>query len=426
MDRWEASDAAVTRYSPWAFRGAFGVLLVGILSLALPLFNWLANGELVVPAAPLLASFAAIVVGAVASLFLASGASRRASARVVCDATGVTIEGARALDRADVAYGFAEPQPNGETLVKLFDATHGLRLAIRAKDAADAQALLQALALDVGQRVAPFFAASPVAGAKNALVAGGGFFATALLLLFAQSFFDHSVPMSEMRAYFFFGFPPLYFLVWSMLGSVATRVSVGADGVHTSWLGRRKFVPYREIERVVPELGQLRIVTKDKRSIVLRGQRRSFRASTRADHRAMVERLRAAIEEHVARDRTREALEHLPRARASAGEWLRELRALAVGAEGSYRRAVVSHDALWRVIEDPSVDAVACAGAAVALGSALDEQGRARLRVAAEASASPKLRVALEAASKPDDEGALEDALDALTTPEPAKKLRRA
>ena len=206
-------------------------------------------------------------------------------------------------------------------------------------------------------------------------------------------------------------------------------MSVGADGVHSSWLGRRRFVPYKEIDRVVPEFGQLRVVMKKgKRSLAFRGQRRSFQASTRADHRAMVERMRAAIDEHLVRDKTRETAEQVPRPRADrdgVGDWLRELRALVVGAEGSYRKAVLSHDSLWRVVEDPSVDAETRAGAAVALGKALDDDGRARLRVAAEASASPQLRVALEAAANPDDEDDLADALEALTKP-PEKRKRRA
>jgi hypothetical protein len=42
-------------------------------------------------------------------------------------------------------------------------------------------------------------------------------------------------------------------------------------------------------------------------------------------------------------------------------------------------------------------------GAAVALRSKLDEAERARLRVAAEATAAPKIRVALEAAAEEDD-----------------------
>lgn len=428
MERWESREAIVLRHSPWAFRGAFGVLFLGILSLGLPLYLSIAMPTSGAAVTAALASLTAIVGGAVGSLFFAVGA--RAGSSVACDATGVTIDGERALDRDVIAYGFVEPQSSGGPLVKLYDATHGLRMAIRAKDAADGQALLQALGLDVGQRVAPFFAASPIAGARNTLLAGGGFFVGLVLLVFLLSFFPNQTSaQDELKQFFLLGYPPLFFIVWSILSTVATRVSVGADGVHSSWLGRRRFVPYKEIDRVVPEFGQLRVVMKKgKRSLAFRGQRRSFQASTRADHRAMVERMRAAIDEHLVRDKTRETAEQVPRPRADrdgVGDWLRELRALVVGAEGSYRKAVLSHDSLWRVVEDPSVDAETRAGAAVALGKALDDDGRARLRVAAEASASPQLRVALEAAANPDDEDDLADALEALTKP-PEKRKRRA
>jgi hypothetical protein len=427
MERWESRDALVMRHSPWAFRGAFGVFLLAILSLGLPIFNWLAAGEQHVPALPIVVSLLGIVGGGVASLFFASGAVKRAESSVACDTSGVYVDGERVLDRAHVAYGFVEPQPRGEPHVKLFDATHGLRLAVRVRDAADGQALLQALGIDVGQRVAPFFAASPIAGARNTVGAGVLFFVVLLAILFGVQWFPNRSPEDDaLKIELVFAYPAIFFALWSVLSSMATRVSVGADGVHTSWLGRRRFVPYSEIDRVVPEFGQLRIVLKGgKRGLALRGQRRSFRASTRADHRAMVERMRAAIVDHLAHEKARETAESVPRARASVADWLRELRALAVGAEGSYRQTVLTHDSLWRVVEDPSIDADVRAGAAVALGGAMDADARARLRVAAQASASPQLRVALEAAASPEDDVALEEALVALTHGEP-KRARRA
>jgi len=80
---------------------------------------------------------------------------------------------------------------------------------------------------------------------------------------------------------------------------------------------------------------------------------------------------------------------------------------------GSYRDPAARGDDLWRVVEDTSAPEDARAGAAVALRN--EDGAHPRLRIAAEAVASPKLRVALEKASDPaaDDE-ALDEALEAF------------
>ena len=60
-----------------------------------------------------------------------------------------------------------------------------------------------------------------------------------------------------------------------------------------------------------------------------------------------------------------------------------------------------------RVLGDARASEDARAAAALLLRKGLDAPGKARVRVAAEATASPKLRVALEASISEDDEAAL-------------------
>jgi hypothetical protein len=81
-----------------------------------------------------------------------------------------------------------------------------------------------------------------------------------------------------------------------------------------------------------------------------------------------------------------------------------------------YRRAAVPSASLWQIVEDPTAEPPIRAGAAVALVQALDEPGRQRLRVAAQACAAPKLRVALELVAEEAelDESRLEDALEGV------------
>jgi hypothetical protein len=71
----------------------------------------------------------------------------------------------------------------------------------------------------------------------------------------------------------------------------------------------------------------------------------------------------------------------------------------------------VNANRLWEVLEDPRASETARAGAVVALGSAVDEETRERLRAVSDATASPKLRVVIAAASNAEDDARLEAAL---------------
>ena len=78
---------------------------------------------------------------------------------------------------------------------------------------------------------------------------------------------------------------------------------------------------------------------------------------------------------------------------------MKDLRALAETGGSGYRAATVPTETLWSVALDPAAKEELRIGASLALRGALDDDGRERLRVAAEASASPRLRVVLEAAT---------------------------
>jgi hypothetical protein len=85
----------------------------------------------------------------------------------------------------------------------------------------------------------------------------------------------------------------------------------------------------------------------------------------------------------------------LARGTRTTSEWLRDV-AHASDEHASFRTPAVPPDVLWRIVEDPTMVSTARAGAAIALRTGLDDEGRARLRVLADACASPRLRIALE------------------------------
>ena len=99
-------------------------------------------------------------------------------------------------------------------------------------------------------------------------------------------------------------------------------------------------------------------------------------------------------------------------------EWVAALTELADASRSRYRRATLPREHLWRIVEDARCSADERAGAAVALlRSSLDQAGRARLRIAAEASALPPLRVVLNAVGSIADDPLLVDALGACAPP---------
>jgi hypothetical protein len=185
------------------------------------------------------------------------------------------------------------------------------------------------------------------------------------------------------------------------------RVTVGADGVvienPVPGLGRRQFVSHARINNV----------RRGGDRVILETSRARFEIMTNGGdaHAALVERLLAAKEAYAAGGGS-DALALVRRRGRSALSWVKELRALGEGHRTDYRSASVPLDALYRAAIDPQEREEARIGATLALRGALDDEGRARLRVAAEAAASPRVRVALSAAADALDDEELARALD--------------
>jgi hypothetical protein len=177
------------------------------------------------------------------------------------------------------------------------------------------------------------------------------------------------------------------------------RVTVGADGILFAWplLRRSRFVPYSKIVSMTPSPGMIifRLSDGGRYEIMTTTSRRS---RTLEQHDALVERIEDACSAYRA-DNDEPPLAALVRGGRSALGWVKDLRALGNASGSGYRAATLPSDALWRVALDPTASAEMRIGAGLALRGGLDEEGRTKLREAAEASASPKVRVVLEAAA---------------------------
>jgi hypothetical protein len=185
---------------------------------------------------------------------------------------------------------------------------------------------------------------------------------------------------------------------WLLEEFWTVSLTVGADGIFVAQRRRSKeFFFYAEIERIAHDTNSVTLhMRKNLPPLVL-----SIRSAK--GHDAVKELVRRLEEGRASFLQSLPlCLEVLARGERSARQWLRDMRDLTK--RHDYREAAVTSEHLWPVLENAAVDSPARAAAAVALRDHLDEEGRARLRVAAEACASPNVRVALEAVLGEDEE----------------------
>lgn len=219
---------------------------------------------------------------------------------------------------------------------------------------------------------------------------------------------------------------------WAVVGSIwgvnqHVRVSVGADGVRVGrLLGRARFVPFSALQTAETDGRNVTLRLRDGTLIQMHHPAgkgwKPLLIRDRADEgRMLVERINAQIDNHA---RPGGDVRALARAGRDTRAWLREVT-LASDEHASFRAPAVPPDELWRIAEDPAAASTARAGAALALRSRLDEDGRARLRVLADACAAPRLRVALQRAASTDELAELEDAFDTLEDDAQGARARR-
>ncbi len=213
---------------------------------------------------------------------------------------------------------------------------------------------------------------------------------------------------------------PILLIYLGFMLLTRTTITVGADGVLRSWLGKKEFWSYGEIASVNRFL-DLNIGRKHKWQgveLTLRSAERvrlpiaSRNGFQQTQLDLILERIREAMDSHRQGEPAADTALLARQARPVA-DWIKSLRAIGSGAHVDHRTAPVAPERLFRIVEDPSLAASTRAGAAVALGASLDEEGKVRLKGAAGAIAAPKLRIAIEAAAD-GDEAALTEALAAI------------
>jgi hypothetical protein len=321
----------------------------------------------------------------------------RRGARVRVDAEGIHADGVLLARRSGIARAHLQPARQFEPALLRVSGKRGTpTFDIELSDVEDGARLLAALGLGAVR----FRAGSHL----RATLASRMLVHLLVFLSFALAI--ALVPYVSALAF------PIAFLPM-LLVLFPSTITVGADGVLTSWLGVKRFYPYDAIEEVWATDGGvvLRFTSGQTSTIVTTQAGRASSNMARMDRDAVLTRIeeaRRAFREH----RLGDAGAIVARAGRDVRGWLASLRAIAGG--GDYRQPTLPPDVLWRVAEDPTAAPSARVGAAIALRGAMDDAGRERLRVAAEGSASPKVRLALQAAASASDDGDLVDVLEDL------------
>ncbi len=345
---------------------------------------------------------------------------RRRRGELTVDGRGLVVEGETVVVKRRAvkkALAFLDGEEHVVRVTRNLYSIHDVRVPT----AAEAERLLTALGHSERQVTATFRAVfGPAVKRRTALLCGvASVLPAAALSSFLLRFHPGLLP--ALGALLIILTPALLMLAWTVLRMC--QVTVGADGIAVrQTLRRTRFIPFPAVRKVGLHEHDVTVsITGESAPLVLgcaAGHRRV--AGIDADAPALT--LHRRIED--ARHRAAEPLRLPARALLERGsstreEWRRRLDLLAEEA-GSYRASTLPADELWNVLVDPQESAEVRAGAALAVRRRLDDEGRARVRIAASTIADAPLRRIFTAVNK-GDEAELEAALETLA---PARARR--
>lgn len=329
---------------------------------------------------------------------------------VRADTTGVVL-GDRTIARADIEDARVIPRPGGAS-VRL-GVRRGTDVEIDLPDIPTARELLRALRLDPAHASASFKIAS-------SMFSGGIYLALIPLMLVGivatTAYVGRRLGLAALPV----GFAGIAGLLGFLFSNATLKI--GAEGILVSWMHRRRFIPYGDVDQVwiheqpVGRGGVTSFVklTGPRGEVDIPGGSREF-AET------IAERIRDARRRSAGSEGAPGGA--LDRAGRDARAWIDHLKRVGTGAAADARRAAVPIERLLDVLDDPQQPPRMRIAAAIAASGSGDADARTRILEVASTAASPKFRVALEAAADPERDAELEQ-LVAEEEEEEAAKAR--
>jgi hypothetical protein len=338
--------------------------------------------------------------------------------RLRADERGLWLDGEAVVRRESVRHGYVV-RSEGATFVRLARMLRHVEVSVA--DDAEGEELLAAMRLDPARSVAQY--AMNHGTYRSQLVR-----LVAMFTLWIPSTFGLLVVAKSAELFILSLLVwAVVMLVWAVNQSVA--VSVGADGIRLRRrLSGSRFVPFGAIASAETDGQNVTLRLRDGTVLEVNapaGPEKEWKPALFQDRGAEATKLTERIREGMAQHERGSVDDRvLARGGRQTRDWLRDVT-VASDEHASFRVPALPPDQLWRVVEDPAAATTARAGAAAALRPRLDDEGRARLRVVADACAAPELRVALEAAALAEEAEELEPAFDALRDNEDRRALRR-
>lgn len=380
------------------------------------------HGDLAILGGAYLAFFGALV----AALF-GVGARPKVfeQGTITAGANGVTLDGHLVADRRSIVRGLVVPESQGSALIRLERGAFRRNVTLQVPTVAEARRVLHAIGEDPTQTVTRFRLAAPSVRAFRVrgflgMATGALLAALPLVIRGAGANLHVTLPVAFIS------------LMTIMLLLVAwpSYITIGADGVLITTLGRGRYVPLREIERAeLSDQAQflnnygatvdLQLKSGETVTVVARRYRArrsgfSDRDVAQVHASTIAERINEAVAAAASGDVAALNARVLARSSRPIAEWIKSLRNVLDASETFRAEAAPRPEQLFRVVEDATAEHSLRVAAALALSPHLDEAGKHRVRVAAQATAAPKLRIALEAAAGARDDSDLEEALTAI------------
>jgi hypothetical protein len=331
------------------------------------------------------------------------------------DASGLWLNGELAMHRDEITQGYVEPVMPSHAVLHL--RARGRKSLVLSASPEVAEGILSALALDPVRRTATISGRSPLA--TPLLVR------PALWVLFQLTLVLGPIFLSTQPLLLLFTLCALLALL--VLSYIPARIDVGADGVLRSWLGTRRFLPYRDMRKVTTRRDDVVVEMQNGQRSVLAARRRyDAEANQGADDLALLHRVQTAFRWHRSTESPADSALALARGGRPAREWVRQIRALCASQGSGYRSSGLSEERLLQVVRDASALPSLRAGAAVALAQAEGDAWKSDLRTVAEACADPRVRVVLETVAQGGEEEDWVSALEGMGEDEPTTSNRTA
>ncbi len=334
---------------------------------------------------------ALMVMAIVAGFAIRRRATKERQADYQVDNAGVHIAGEQVVDRRRIVNAQFVPRTSRKPDFVRLDDRDRYRTELEVADQDEGAAILATLG----------YAPTHHAFVQRCIAPYSGPFGRFSLALFAVAGLGLALALLLSAPAFLFVIP--FAILAQVVMAFATKVEVGAEGLRLFSPVTQQFFSYDEVAAVGPSTRGVRVaLRKGSVEIPLTPSITLAHEHERVRQAELIARMRAALEAYRGADPT--ALTgRLQRRGRNAEQWSAALKELG----RDYRQAAITDEALLAVAQSPAAEPSARGGAAALLADSNNEV-KQRLRVAAEACASPKLRVVLDRAATGDADATLE------------------